>query len=56
MGGTVEAVNTALAQEPERINREPYDGGWLCRLSPWDSAAVKDLMTFDQYEKMLAGG
>ncbi len=33
-GGTVLALNTALAQAPDLINRSPYDEGWLVELRP----------------------
>lgn len=37
--GTVVAVNTALATEPERVHRSPYEQGWIARLAPADWAA-----------------
>src|SRR5271155_1553850 len=30
VSGTVVEVNKALTEEPERVNTDPYDGGWLC--------------------------
>jgi glycine cleavage system H protein len=32
--GLVTAVNTALCDEPELINQQPYDAGWLVELRP----------------------
>ena len=34
VGGTVVAVNPALAEEPELIEKDPYGTGWLARLTP----------------------
>jgi CheY-like chemotaxis protein len=36
LGGRVTRVNTALLQEPSRLNHSPYDRGWVCLLSPAD--------------------
>lgn len=53
LAGTVAAVNGALASEPERINREPYGGGWIARLRPDDAGAVSSLLTASDYGKLL---
>ena len=29
LSGTVVEVNQELAQQPERVNRDPYGDGWL---------------------------
>ncbi len=44
VGGTIVALNTALAQAPELINQEPYEAGWLVDLHPdeWPIAGLLD--------------
>ena len=32
VGGTVVEVNTALEDQPELVNNDPYAGGWMLRL------------------------
>lgn len=32
VGGTVVEVNTALEDQPELVNNDPYEGGWMLRL------------------------
>ena len=32
VGGTVAEVNTALEDQPELVNNDPYGGGWMLRL------------------------
>jgi glycine cleavage system H protein len=54
VAGTVAEVNAALSQTPEKINQEPYGGGWICRMTDCDLKAVKDLMTAEQYKQYLA--
>jgi len=53
VGGTVCAVNEALAGAPELINRAPHGEGWLCKLKPFDAAGLAALMTPEQYEAFL---
>lgn len=42
--GEVVARNEALADEPELINQQPYEGGWLVDIRPtqWPVAALLD--------------
>jgi glycine cleavage system H protein len=53
LAGVVAAVNTALASQPERINQEPYGGGWIARLKPDDAASVSSLLGAADYGKVL---
>ncbi len=51
IAGTVVAVNEELADDPERINSDPYGDGWIVRLKP--SGDDGDLMSPDQYQALL---
>ena len=44
VSGTVSAVNEALADEPERINRDPYGDGWIFTLTMIDASELDALM------------
>ena len=48
VAGVVVATNTALAETPESVNRDPY-GSWLFRMKPTDPAAVSRLMDATTY-------
>ena len=52
VAGSVSAVNEELADEPEKINADPYGDGWIVRLtvSELDEAT---LMTPDAYQQLL---
>jgi glycine cleavage system H protein len=54
VAGTVDEVNAALSNEPEKINQDPFGEGWICRLVGCDRAEVETLMTAAQYEAYLA--
>jgi len=36
VGGTVLAINEALATRPELVHTDPYGEGWIARLAPTD--------------------
>ncbi|NNF66550.1 MAG: glycine cleavage system protein H, partial [Gammaproteobacteria bacterium] len=47
--GVVTAVNEALADQPELVNDQPYDDGWIMKLSDIKNDDVKELMDADAY-------
>jgi glycine cleavage system H protein len=49
--GKVTAVNSALADDPARINREPHGGAWLIKLEVSETPA--DLMDAAAYQKYV---
>ena len=53
VGGTVEEVNTALADKPELVNSDPQGEGWFFRLKPDDAGALDELMDEDQYKAFI---
>ena len=53
IAGTVVAVNESLADDPEKINSDPYGDGWIVRLTPSDDADTDGLMTPDDYQTLL---
>jgi glycine cleavage system H protein len=50
VGGDIVEVNEALNDAPEKINEEPYGGGWMIRLRVSEEA---DLLSAGEYEKLL---
>lgn len=51
IGGTVIQVNEDLADDPEKINADPYGDGWIVRLQP--SGDAGDAMEPDAYQAFL---
>ena len=54
VGGTVTEVNSALEENPELINQDPYGEGWLCRISDVIVEQIESLLSPEEYEKLLA--
>ncbi len=53
VSGHVIRVNESLKDEPELINDEPYDSGWLLEVKLNNENELNDLMGGDEYEKYL---
>ncbi len=54
VGGTVAEVNSALEENPELINQDPYGQGWLCRLTGVRAEQLDSLLSAEEYEKLIA--
>jgi glycine cleavage system H protein len=54
VAGEVVAVNTSLADAPERLNEDPYGEGWICEVVPSDPAAEGSLMDAAAYRQLIA--
>jgi glycine cleavage system H protein len=53
VSGKVAAVNEALADEPERVNRDPYGDGWIFSLTMIDASELDALMDAAAYQQMV---
>jgi glycine cleavage system H protein len=53
ISGNVLAVNQDLADDPEKINSDPYGDGWIVRLKPEGDIDESTLMSPDDYQTML---
>ncbi len=53
--GEVVAVNDAMQSNPETVNGDPYQGGWLIRVRLSDPSELDTLMDVDAYTAYIAG-
>jgi glycine cleavage system H protein len=53
IAGSIAAVNDELADDPEKINADPYGDGWIVRMTPSDGLDESELMTPDAYQQLL---
>jgi glycine cleavage system H protein len=53
VAGRIAAVNTDLADQPERLNTDPYGDGWICELEIADAGAVAALLDADAYRQLV---
>ena len=54
VSGTVEEVNSELADGPQLVNDAPYEGGWLIKVKPDNPSEIDNLLTADQYADEIA--
>lgn len=45
--------NDALNDEPELINKDPYNAGWIVKLSISDTSKLSALLTAEQYKALV---
>jgi glycine cleavage system H protein len=55
VAGTVVAVNSDLADAPERLNDDPYGEGWICVIEPDDPAELDGLLDVEGYRRLIEG-
>lgn len=54
IAGEVVAVNAAVSDAPETVNKDPYGAGWLFRIKPSNQADVASLLDAAAYEAQVA--
>lgn len=54
INGKILDANTALADEPELVNTDPFEQGWLFTVQPEDATEVEELMDNEAYESFVA--
>ena len=45
--------NDALNNEPELINKDPYDAGWIVKVTISDTSKLADLLNAGQYKALV---
>jgi glycine cleavage system H protein len=54
VSGEVTEFNEEVVKSPELVNKDPYGGGWLLKLTLSDAGEVDKLLTAQQYEELVA--
>ena len=53
VSGRITAVNTELKDNPELINEECYDDGWMIRVKLINQEESADLLSAEEYQEFL---
>ncbi len=53
LSGEIVEVNTALTDQPEIINKDPYGEGWIVKIKFSDASELEKLLTKAQYEELI---
>jgi len=54
VGGEIVAINEALEDEPETVNSEPFEGGWIVKIKLADASELDKLLDADAYAATIA--
>jgi glycine cleavage system H protein len=50
VSGSIAMINESLADEPEKVNSDPYGEGWMIRVLMSNPGEVDSLLTAAEYE------
>jgi glycine cleavage system H protein len=53
LSGEIVEVNAELEESPEKINEEPYGGGWLVKVRLSDASEAEELLRAEDYRNLL---
>ena len=53
ISGRVVDINEDLADQPELINDDPYDSGWMVEVEMSDASEVNNLLSAEEYKKYI---
>ncbi len=51
--GTVKEINSQLTNEPGNTNQDPYGNAWMVKIELSNAAETKDLLSPDDYKKLV---
>ena len=55
VSGKVLEINQAVIDNPQLVNQDPYQSGWLIRVELNQPPELDTLMNSDEYDKYVAG-
>ncbi|MFY7963566.1 MAG: glycine cleavage system protein GcvH [Chitinophagaceae bacterium] len=53
VAGTITEVNASLEKAPELVNNDPYNAGWMIKMTVDNPAEVDALLSADDYEALV---
>jgi glycine cleavage system H protein len=53
VSGEVTETNTALEDNPQLVNKDPYGEGWILKIKVSDASELDNLLTPDKYKELL---
>lgn len=51
--GEIIEINEALADEPEKVNTDPYGEGWMIKISITDASQIDELLSASAYAELI---
>ena len=54
VSGKIMEVNANLEAEPEVVNTDPYEKGWMIKVEIMDGSALDDVLSADEYSSLIS--
>ncbi len=54
VSGEIIEINEQLEQDPELVNEDPYEDGWMVKIEMKDESELEELMSAEEYEKIIS--
>ena len=55
ISGTVTEFNAELESSPEIVNEDPYEKGWMIKITIADDTDLDELLTANGYKELIGG-
>ncbi|HOJ95025.1 glycine cleavage system protein GcvH [Fervidobacterium sp. 2310opik-2] len=55
VSGKIVEVNEKVSATPELVNQDPEGEGWLVKIEPTNPSEIEELLTEEEYKKILEG-
>jgi len=55
LSGEVVEFNEGLEDDQEIVNKDPYDKGWIIKISITDQSQIEDLLDAQAYKSIIGG-
>lgn len=53
VSGEIKEVNSKLPDEPELVNQQPYEGGWMVKIKISDASQINSLLDSTGYKQLI---
>jgi glycine cleavage system H protein len=53
LSGSIKEPNESVTDDPELLNKDPYNEGWLVKINYTNASELNELMNNDQYKEHL---
>ncbi len=53
VSGEIKEVNGKLPDQPELVNQQPYEGGWMVKIKTSDASQIDSLLDSTGYKQLI---
>ena len=53
LSGEIVEFNTSLEEEPEKVNTDPYNEGWMIKIRIGNPGEVEELLSSEAYKELI---